>query len=132
MGEGKRWLNRALAVAVLTFSVSGCPGAQPVNEPAPGAVFERYRAALVEGRLGEAFAYLHPDAREGLDLDGFKQLAARHLDALVARADALIAASRAGTPTLKATIATDRGEVEAIKTDAGWRLTAPIAQPTSR
>jgi len=123
---------RSLMVA-LAVALVACPGAEIVREPAlePDAVraLELYRDALVAGRPGEAFALVHPDAREGLDERAFVTLYQRHKDALVAQAEQLVARARAARPLERAEVRTDRGTAVLERTPDGWRLVAPVGLP---
>lgn len=119
-----------LLVAVLLSALVACPGADVVREPSlePDAVraLELYRDALVAGRPADAFALIHPDAREGLDERAFTTLYGRHKDALVAQAEGLLARARAARPVERAEVRTDRGTALLERTPEGWRLVSPV------
>ncbi|MFT7580651.1 MAG: hypothetical protein ACI9MR_002324 [Myxococcota bacterium] len=119
-------------VVALAQMLSGCPEAQLVAELRPVHVLERYRDALIDGRLAEAFSYIHPEAREGMDLDGFELLYARHRDALVAQAEGLVSVGQASEPVVHAWVDTDKGRVELVRTLEGWRLMEPVGKATPR
>ena len=124
-------LRTALVSSCLALVLSGCPSGPAVRDdlaagPDPVAALTAYRDALRAGRTADAFAFIHPDAREGLDLAGFSALYARHKDALVAQAEALVAQAKAAPPTQRARVMTGQGEVELERTPEGWRLLTPV------
>ncbi len=121
----------------LTFNSylsTGCPATAPTLatcetpgcEPDPVIAVQRYRDLLVASRPREAFTWLHPEATEGLDADGFALLFERHADALIAQADELLAQARTAAPTLVARVKTDNGEVVVERTAEGWRMRNPV------
>jgi len=124
-------MNRiaSLVVALASLLVVGCPSASAPVEPDPADAVSAYRDALVAGRPREAFAWIHPDAREGLDEAGFEALYARHREALVAQAEELVRVARQSPPRQRARVTTDRGDVLLDKTPAGWRLLGPVGAP---
>jgi len=95
----------------------------------PALVVIAYRDALVQGRARDAFAWIHPDAREGLDAQGFEALYQRHREALIAKAEELVKLAREMPPTQRARVRTDRGDVLLDKTPEGWRLLGPVGGP---
>jgi len=105
---------------------AGCPQQLRAPEPDPVAAVAAYRDALAEGRPRDAFVLIHPDAREGLDLEGFLVLYSGHRDALVEQAERLLALARASAPEERARVMTRLGPVELVRTDAGWRLDRPV------
>lgn len=127
----------ALALTALSTLAAGCPASAPAPrceapaglsagcEPDPTLALVAYRDLLVQDRPREAFTWLHESATEGLDADGFAQLFAKHRDALIAQAEALIALARSQPPEELARVRTDAGEVLVVKTRDGWRLIAP-------
>lgn len=120
-------------IPLLALLLAACPTASaPIaDEPDPVLAVMAYRDALAEGRPRDAFRWIHPDAREGLDEAGFEALYTRHRDALVAQAEELVKLAKAAPPTQRAKVATDRGDVLVDRTPAGWRLVHPVARPTS-
>jgi hypothetical protein len=119
------------ALAVSMLALAGCPSGPAVREdlalaPDPIAALTAYRDALGAGRLADAFAFIHPEAREGLDLGGFSALYGRHKEALIAQAEALLARARASKPAQRARVTTSQGEVELERTPEGWRLLTPV------
>ena len=118
-----------MAVLAATL-LSACPAADVVREPAlePDAVraLELYRDALVAGRPQDAYALIHADATEGLDVRAFAALYDRHKDALVAQAERILAAAKAEHPIERAEVATDHGTAVLERTKAGWRLVEPV------
>ena len=132
-------MTRSFIALTLVLSVSssvatGCPATTPTAtscpttgcEPDPVIAVQRYRDLLVASRPREAFTWLHPDATEGLDADGFALLFERHADALIAQAEELLAQARAAAPTLVARVKTDHGEVVVERTPEGWRMRNPV------
>ncbi len=122
-------LTAALAASLI--SLAGCPSGLAVRDdlafaPDPVAALAAYRDALGTGRLADAFAFIHPEAREGLDLAGFSALYARHKDALLTQADALLERACAAKPAQRARVRTNQGEVELERTPEGWRLLTPV------
>lgn len=101
------------------------PGLNAGCEPDPTLALIAYRDLLVANRPREAFTWLHESATEGLDADGFAELFAKHRDALIAQAEALIAIAQSQPPEELARVKTDAGEVLVVKTRDGWRLSAP-------
>lgn len=95
-------------------------------EPDPVLAVQAYRDALVEGRPRDAFTWIHPDAREGLDLARFESLYRQHKDALVTQAEELLRLARSRPPAQRARVTTDRGDVLLERGDEGWRLLAPV------
>jgi len=123
-------MNRIAPVMLVALALlCGCPAASAPVEPDPADAVAAYRDALVAGRPREAFSWIHPDAREGLDEAGFEALYARHRDALVAQAEELVRVARASPPRQRARVATDRGDVLLDETPEGWRLLAPVGAP---
>lgn len=118
---------------VVALHLTACPSASaPISdEPDPVLAVVAYRDALAEGRPRDAFRWIHPDAREGLDEAGFEALYQRHRDALVAQADELVKLAKASPPTQRAKVGTDRGDVLVDRTPVGWRLVHPVARPGS-
>lgn len=141
--------SRYLIPAVVLMSLGGCPSApstlatcaslrqrgeaDPAKrdgcEPDPLFALTAYRDALAAHNPREAFTWLHPDATEGLDAEGFALLFTRHGDALLAQAEALLTRARASVPDEVARVMTDAGEVIVVKTTQGWRLSAPVGAP---
>ncbi len=115
---------RRLAFAATLLAACSAPTRAP--EPDPADAVAAYHRALVEGRPGEAFGLLHPDAREGLDRAGFEALYARQRDALLAQAERLLTLARASRPEQRARVVVGDTEAELVLTDEGWRLTAPV------
>lgn len=135
---GWRVLKSSLAAALrasvvaCALGVAGCPSASAPLEPSlePDAVraLELYRDALVGGRPKDAFALIHPDAREGLDEARFVALYERHKDALVEQAERVVAKARKERPVERAQVHTDMGPVELERTPDGWRLRDPVGE----
>lgn len=126
--EGARE-RRGRAAALLlagALALGGCPHEVRAPEPDPALAVVAYRDALVAGRVEAAFALIHPDAREGMDLAAFRAFDARYHEALVEQAERLVAAARAGTPEQRATVRTAAGESSLVLTADGWRLTMPV------
>lgn len=118
--------RRATAL-LLVGALGGCPVPHAVApEPDPALAVAAYRDALVEGRVADAFALVHPDAREGLDLEGFTMLYRGHRAALVAQAERLVTLARSGPPSERAVVTHRLGTSELVRTPEGWRLTAPV------
>ncbi len=124
MREGARagWLTSALAAILL----AGCPQYTRPPEPDPVAAVVAYRDALVEGRPADAFALIHPDAREGLDEAGFGALYKRHRETLVAQAEGLVVRARATLPEQRATVRAGDTVSRLLHTAEGWRLLKPV------
>jgi hypothetical protein len=91
-----------------------------------------YRDALVAGRPRDAFAWIHPDAREGLDERGFEALYQRHKDALVAQAEDLVRRVGASPPAERARLRSDKGDIILVKEPDGWRLVDPVGVAVER
>lgn len=136
-----RLLGLALVASLLASPLGACASssapaiADPCTagahcEPDPVLALESYRDLLVAGRPREAFAWLHPEATEGLDADGFAHLFERHADALIAQAEDLVRQARATPPRLIARVRTERGEVLVVRTPEGWRLEHPVPART--
>jgi len=119
-------IDLRLLLLALASSLSGCPGRSLPVDPDPVAAVAAYRDALVEGRPRDAFQWIHPDLQEGLDLQGFEALYARHREALVAQAQELIRTARAHPPVQRARVTTDRGDVWLERGPDGWRLRGPV------
>lgn len=117
---------RVFVMLLLAAALAGCPSASLPADPDPVAAVTAYRDALVAGHAREAFAWIHPEAREGLDEAGFEALYARHRDALVAQAEELVRVARANPPRQRAKVSTDRGDVLLDKRPEGWRLLGPV------
>ena len=117
---------RTLLALLLAAALAGCPSASLPVDPDPVAAVTAYRDALLAGRPREAFAWIHPEAREGLDEAGFEALYARHRDALVAQAEERVRVARASPPRQRAKVSTDRGDVLLDKGPEGWRLLGPV------
>jgi len=81
---------------------------------------------LAAGRAREAFALIHRDAREGLDLEGFLVLYSGHRDALVEQADRILALARSTAPEQRARVLTRLGPVDLLETGDGWRVDRPV------
>ncbi len=117
----------ALAALALAVSLGGCPDARTrAPEPDPAAAVVAYRDALAQGRPADAFALIHPSAREGLDLEGFQALYRRHRDTLIAQAEGLVARVGRSAPRERATVAVGRGVAQLVRTREGWRLSRPV------
>jgi hypothetical protein len=119
--------SAAVRFLVAFLFATGCATAPaPCPEGAcaedPVTTLTRYRDALVEGRPREAFALIHPDAREGLDEAQFEILYARHADRLIAQAEALLLQANAAPPVMRATVDTDRGPIILELTEDGWKV----------
>jgi len=115
-----------LVICFAALSLGGCPSPSLPAEPDPALAVIAYRDALAAGRPRDAFEWIHPDGREGLDAQGFEALYLRHRDALVAQAEELVKLARASPPTQRARVRTDRGDVFLDKTPEGWRLLGPV------
>lgn len=120
----------ALALA-LVLTLAACPAQslQSAPEPDPIQAVVAYRDALVQNRPRDAFDWIHPDAREGLDAQGFEALFLRHREALIAQAEELVRLAKDSPPTQRARVRTDRGDVLLDKTGEGWRLLGPVGGP---
>lgn len=118
-----------VAGAALALALAGsCSGAPPAEDPDPAAVLDAWHLALAEGRPADAFALLDESAREGLDLAAFLALYEVRREALVAEADSLRRLAHEIPPEERARVALGDGEVELVRTRAGWRLVG-IAPP---
>lgn len=122
-------MTRIAIMFVALALLGGCPAASAPVDPDPADAVAAYRDALVAGRPREAFTWIHPDAREGLDEAGFEALYARHRDALVAQAEELLRVARTSPPRQRARVSTDRGDVLLDQTPEGWRLLGPVGVP---
>lgn len=126
-------LTPLIALLVATCAAA-CASASPAPdglEPDPVLAVQAYRDALVEGRPRDALTWIHPDAREGLDAAAFESLYRQHKDALVAQAEELLRLARSRPPSQRARVATDKGDVLLERSDAGWRLLAPVGHVAS-
>ncbi|TNF30050.1 MAG: hypothetical protein EP329_14430 [Deltaproteobacteria bacterium] len=125
---GTRWPGAVLCAlaSAIVMGTAGCPHEVRAPEPDPVLAIAAYRDALASGRPRDAFALIHPDAREGLDLEGFLVLYSGHRDALVEQADKLLVIARAASPEERARVMTRLGPVELEKTSEGWRLDRPV------
>ncbi|MCA9518074.1 MAG: hypothetical protein KC635_24215 [Myxococcales bacterium] len=130
-GRDLRATMTLAAAAVAALALAGCPHEVRAPEPDPALAVVAYRDALVAGRVDDAFALIHPDAREGMDLAAFRAFDARYHDAIVEQAERLVAAARAGTPEQRATVRTAAGDSTLLLTPEGWRLTAPVGAGSS-
>lgn len=119
-------LCTAACLVLLAGAVSGCPRDVHAPEPDPVAAIAAYRDALAEGRPRDAFALIHPDAREGLDPEGFDVLYSGHRDALLEQAEKILALARASSPQERARVMTRLGPAELVRTGEGWRLDRPV------
>lgn len=115
-----------VAACLCVVGLSGCPRDAHAPEPDPVAAIAAYRDALAEGRPRDAFALIHPDAREGLDLEGFLVLYSGHREALVEQAERVLALATASAPEERARVMTRLGPAELVKTREGWRLGRPV------
>jgi uncharacterized protein YndB with AHSA1/START domain len=97
-----------------------------VPDPDPAAIVVLWQRALVEGRLEEAYALLHPSARSDLDLEGFRALVRRHREALLDRAAELAALATTTAPAIRAHVMVDDRDAELTRTPGGWRLVRPV------
>lgn len=114
----------ALVLIVLT----GCPSASLSRDPDPSLAVIAYRDALVAGRPADAFRWIHPDARDGLDQSGFEALYLRHREALVAQAEELVRQVQAAAPAQRARVRTDKGDLLLDHGPEGWRLLQPVGR----
>lgn len=118
---------RRATYLLFAFALGGCPVPHTAApEPDPALAVAAYRDALVDGRIADAFALIHPEAREGLDLEGFTMLYRGHRAALVEQAERLVALARSGPPAERAVVTHRLGTSELVRTPDGWRLTAPV------
>ncbi|PKN55743.1 MAG: hypothetical protein CVU56_20020 [Deltaproteobacteria bacterium HGW-Deltaproteobacteria-14] len=115
-----------IAACLLLLGGAGCPRDVHAPEPDPVAAIAAYRDALAEGRPRDAFALIHPDAREGLDLEGFLVLYSGHRDALLEQAERVLALASDAPPEQRARVMTRLGPAELVKTEEGWRLDRPV------
>ena len=134
-------MKPALLLCLVAITFAACPArslpadsspqsdAGGSSELDPALVVVAYRDALVQGRARDAFAWIHPDAREGLDAQAFEALYQRHREALIAQAEELVQLAREMAPTQRARVHTDRGDVLLDKTVEGWRLLGPVGGP---
>ncbi len=121
-------------VLILAF-VSACASSPSVPEPVradPIATLEQYRDALVEKRPREAFALIHPDAREGLDEVQFEALYEAQAPLLIAEAEAFVVKAQASAPTMRSRVHTSAGELVLELTPAGWKILHPLGAPPAR
>ena len=121
-----------LVALALALVLAACPAASAPVEPDPVAALAAYRDALVQGHPRDAFQWIHPEAREGLDERGFETLYQRHREALVAQADALLRLARSRQPAQRARVTTAKGDAVLEKGPEGWRLLAPVGQLGAR
>jgi len=127
-------MKHALALC-LALTFTACPSqslpagsdAKADHDPIDAVV--AYRDALVQNRPRDAFEWIHPDAREGLDAPGFEALFMRHREALIAQAEDLVRLAQDNPATQRARVRTDRGDVLLDKTPEGWRLIGPVGGP---
>jgi hypothetical protein len=122
------------SLVLLTLSLAtACATSHTVPEPPdPVATLELYRDALIEKRPREAFAMIHPDAREGLDEAQFEALYAVEAPLLIAEAEALVAKAQTSAPRMRALVHTGAGELLLELTPSGWRVLHPLGTPPPR
>lgn len=114
------------ASSALALLLGGCPSASAPRDPDPALAVLAYRDALVAGHPADAFRWIHPDAREGLDQAGFEALYQRHREALVAQAEELVRQVQAAPPAQRARVRTDKGDLLLDHGPEGWRLLQPV------
>lgn len=112
-------------IAALAQAACGSAPTRP-PEPDPVAAVVAYRDALAEGRPGDAFALIHPDARDGLDLEGFLVLYSAQRDVLVEQAERLVALATSQPAVERAQVSTRVGPVDLVRTPDGWRIERPV------
>jgi hypothetical protein len=119
-------LSGLAGLTLAALPSAGCPAASIPHEPDPALAVVAYRDALVAGRPRDALRWIHHDAREGLDEQGFEALYQHHREALIAQAEALVRVVQSGSPTERARVHTERGDVMLVKGPDGWRLLGPV------
>lgn len=119
------------ALAVVTLLGGACATVTRAPEPDPVAALEAWHDALVRDDPRAAFALLDPDAREGLDSDGFVALYQRQKAALISQAERLLQRVRSQPPRERARVKMGESVAELERTAEGWRLVAPIRAPAS-
>lgn len=121
------WLMWATAMASMA-----CSAATHQPETDPRHVVEAWHDALDTGNVSDAWALLHPTARQGLTKEQFAALVSRQRAALLEQAQALLNTVRKDEPTQKAFVSIGDTEAMLVMTDDGWRLVAPIRRSGRR
>ena len=113
-----------ILVALCVFSGCLTPYVPEMGEP--DAVITLWRDALVQRRPRDAFALLHPDAREGMSEAAFVLYYERQRALLVDQANALIQSARQGAAVERAWVEVAGHEVLLERRGGRWLLLAPV------
>lgn len=115
---------RLLLISLILLT-SACASTTPTLKPDPVAALEAYKAALKAGDAVEAYAYLDPALRQGMNLAIFERFLQRHQAALVDEAEGLLRLARSGSGRHESWV--QRGPLKAhlVMGPEGWRLSAP-------
>ena len=117
-----------ILIALCVFSNCLVPYVPETREP--DAVIALWRDALVQGRPGDAFALLHPEAREGMDEAAFVLFYERQRTLLVSQANALLQSISQGVAVEQARVELGDQEVLLERRGGRWLLLAPVRRLT--
>ena len=113
-----------LIILIMALMV-GCATGERAPEPRPGAHVLGWYQALRDAQPDKAHAYLDAAAQKRLPLDRFKRLYYKHQKYLVAEARAWLSFVKNHAPREEAWVQAGDVRIRLIKTEHGWRITAP-------